>query len=279
MSAGLRIFQSLPRIVRGAAVVVAVEVEGLSKSFRYLAVGNGATLKEALVKHAFRRSSKRRTVEALSDVSFFIDRGKTLGVIGRNGSGKTTLLRLLAGVYRPDRGRITITGLLTPLLSLGSGFHPELTGRENVRIELLVLGLLPKEIDQRMEQIIDFSEIGDFADAPARTYSTGMRMRLAFAAAMSVDPDVLLLDEVLAVGDEAFKLKCLSAIDGFRDRGKTIILVSHSAHTIAERCDSALWLDAGRVKVFGPAAEVVAAYRASAAPAPALRLSSASLPH
>jgi len=245
---------------------VAVVVEGLSKSFRYSAVGKGVTLKETLVRQAFRRSSNNRIVEALRDVSFSIGSGEMLGVIGRNGSGKTTLLRLLAGVYRPDRGRITVTGSLTPLLSLGSGFHPELTGRENVRIELLVLGLLPKEIDRRMEQIIDFSEIGNFADAPARTYSTGMRVRLAFAAAMSVDPDVLLLDEVLAVGDEAFKLKCMSAFDSFRDRGKTIILVSHSTHTIAERCDSALWLDGGRVAGLGPAAEIVAAYRSNAAP-------------
>jgi lipopolysaccharide transport system ATP-binding protein len=244
---------------------VAVKVEGLSKDFRYLAVGKGATLKETLVRQAFRRS-KHRTVEALRDVSFSIDSGEMLGVIGRNGSGKTTLLRLLAGVYHPDRGRILVTGSLAPLLSLGSGFHPELTGRENVRIELLVLGRLPKEIDQRMEQIIDFSEIGDFADAPARTYSTGMRMRLAFAAAMSVDPDVLLLDEVLSVGDEAFKLKCLRAIDSFRDRGKTIILVSHSTNTIAERCDSALWLDGGRVAGLGPAAEIVTAYRSNAVP-------------
>jgi lipopolysaccharide transport system ATP-binding protein len=244
--------------------MLAVEVQGLWKSFRYFAVGKGITLKETLVKHAFRRSSNERTVDALRDISFSIEHGSMLGVIGRNGSGKTTLLRLLAGVYRPNKGRITIDGSLTPLLSLGSSFHPELTGRENVRVELLVLGLSPKQIDQRMEQIIDFSEIGNFADAPARTYSTGMRMRLAFAAAMSVDPDVVLLDEVLAVGDEAFKLKCLSAIDGFRDRGKTIILVSHSANTVSERCDSALWLDGGRVAGFGPAAEIVAAYRSNA---------------
>lgn len=243
---------------------MAVQVEGLSKTFGYVAVGKGITLKETLVQYAFRRSSRQRIVEALHDVSFSIDSGEMLGVIGRNGSGKTTLLRLLAGVYRPDKGRISITGSLTPLLSLGSGFHPELTGRENVRIELLVLGLSPKEIDQRMDQIIDFSEIGNFADAPARTYSTGMRVRLAFAAAMSVDPDVLLLDEVLAVGDEAFKLKCMGAIDGFRDRGKTIILVSHSTQTIAERCNSALWLDRGRVAAFGPASDIVDAYRANA---------------
>ncbi len=244
---------------------MAVIVEHLSKSFRYLPVGKETTLKETLVRNIFRRSANKRTVQALHDVNFSVASGQMLGVIGRNGSGKTTLLRVLAGVYQPDQGRIDVTGSLTPLLSLGSGFHPELTGRENVRIELLVLGLEPSEIDDRMEQIIAFSEIGEFANAPCRTYSTGMRVRLAFAAAMSVDPDVLLLDEVLAVGDEAFKLKCLKEIDGFRERGKTIILVSHSAHTVAERCDSALWLDRGQVRACGPAPEIVAAYRAEAA--------------
>ena len=249
---------------------MAVVVENVAKHFRYSAVGKEATLKETLVRTIFQRSTRRRTVAALRDVSFSIGRGQMLGVVGRNGSGKTTLLRILAGVYHPDQGRVSVSGTLTPLLSLGSSFHPELTGRENARIELLVLGFSPKEIEERMEQIIDFSEIGDFADAPSRTYSTGMRVRLAFAAAMSVDPDILLLDEVLAVGDEAFKQKCMGAIDRFRDRGKTIILVSHSAHTIAERCDSALWLDSGIVAGFGPAAEIVAAYRASGTPTRAL---------
>ena len=238
-----------------------VEVEGLYKCFRYLPVGSDATLKDAVVNQLFHRRSRRRVVEALNDVSFTIGRGEMLGVIGRNGSGKTTLLRLLAGVYRPDRGRISISGSVTPLLSLGAGFHPDLSGRENVRVELLVLGLSPKEVDGRMDWIVDFSEIGEFADAPARTYSNGMRIRLAFAAAVSVDPDVLLLDEVLSVGDEGFKQKCLSSIDDFRSRGKTIVLVSHAAHTIAQRCDTALWLDGGRVAGFGTARDVVAAYR------------------
>lgn len=243
---------------------MAVVVEGLSKTFRYVTVGRQGTLKEAVVKAFTRPSSARTTTTALRDVSFSLGRGQMLGVIGRNGSGKTTLLRLLAGVYRADRGRIDITGTMTPLLSLGSGFHPELSGRENARIELLVLGLSPKQIEERMESIIEFSEIGDFLDAPTRTYSTGMRVRLAFAAAMSVDPDVLLLDEVLSVGDESFKLKCLTAIDGFRDRGKTVILVSHAVPTIAQRCDVALWLNGGVVAGFGPSPEVAAAYRANA---------------
>lgn len=244
---------------------VAVEVENLWKTFRYLPIARESTLKEAIIKQLLRRSSRRRTVEALRDVSFSVRRGEMLGVVGRNGSGKTTLLRLLAGIYRADSGRISISGSITPLLSLGSGFHGELSGRENARIELLVLGMAPREIDRRLDQIIDFSEIGDFADAPARTYSTGMRLRLAFAAAVSVDPDVLLLDEVLSVGDEGFKSKCLDSIDDFRNRGKTIVLVSHATPTIAERCDAALWLDGGRVARFGPAREVVDSYRADTA--------------
>jgi lipopolysaccharide transport system ATP-binding protein len=241
----------------------AIQVRNLSKSFRYVPVGKDVTLKETIVKHLFHRTSRgdgERRVRALENVSFSVERGSMLGVIGRNGSGKTTLLRLLCGVYQPDQGEIIIQGSLTPLLSLGAGFHPELSGRENAKVELLILGLSPKQIAERMEQIVDFAEIGDFADAPVRTYSTGMRMRLAFAAAVSVDPDVLLLDEVLAVGDAAFTRKCYACIDDFKSRGKTIVLVTHSADVVADRCESALWLDGGRVAAWGAARQVVAAY-------------------
>ena len=169
-------------------------------------------------------------------------------------------MRLLSGVYAPDEGRIEISGTLAPLLSLAVGFHPDLSGRENARIELMILGFSPKQIQQRMDQIIDFAEIGEFIDAPVRTYSTGMMMRLAFAAAVSVDPDVLLLDEVLAVGDAAFAEKCLARIDDFRERGKTIVLVTHSAQLVRERCDVAMWLDRGKVAAFGDPIEVTDAY-------------------
>jgi ABC-type polysaccharide/polyol phosphate transport system ATPase subunit len=250
----------------------AIEVEHLSKSFRYAPVGRDVTLKETIVKRLFRGQPEQRKVQALRDVTFGLEQGRMLGVVGRNGSGKTTLLRLLSGVYRPDSGRITISGSLTPLLSLGAGFHPELSGRENIKVELLILGLSPRQIRERMDRIIEFSEIGNFADAPVRTYSTGMRMRLAFAAAVSVDPDVLLLDEVLAVGDEAFARKCYTVIDDFKARQKTIVLVTHSAEIVAQRCETALWLDAGQVAAYGQAADVVAAYRAGLNPAQAHEL-------
>ena len=247
----------------------AIVVSGLSKRFSYPMLPKQTTLKEAIVKRLLTRAIERRTVDALNDVSFHVGHGQMLGVVGRNGSGKTTLLRTLAGVYTPDSGSIGIDGTVTPLLSLGAGFHPDLTGRENARIELLVLGLSPKQINGHMEKIAEFAEIGDFMDAPMRAYSTGMMMRLAFAAAISVDPDVLLLDEVLAVGDELFAQKCLAAVDDFRARGKTIVLVTHASDVVRHRCDAALWLDAGRVAAFGKPGEVIDAYHAVQTNAPA----------
>lgn len=250
--------------------MIAIDVENISKRFHYVALPKHITLKEAIVKRLFRERSQSRTVEALRNVTFSVPQGQMLGVMGRNGSGKTTLLRLLAGVYRADSGRFTIKGSFTPLLALGVGFHPDLTGRENARIELLMLGMSPREINARMDEIIDFSELGDFIDAPLRTYSTGMGMRLAFSAAISIDPDVLLLDEVLSVGDEEFARKCLKRVDEFRAHGKTIVLVTHQVDTVKERCDLALWLDAGRVASFGSPVDVIDAYHGStAAPIPA----------
>jgi ABC-type polysaccharide/polyol phosphate transport system ATPase subunit len=237
----------------------------VSKRFRYATLPKQTTLKEAVVKRLLMRSPRRHTVSALSDVSFRVEHGQMLGVVGHNGSGKTTLLRILAGVYRPDSGQVELDGRITPLLSLGAGFHPDLTGRENARLELLILGLSPSEIDSRMEAIAAFSEIGDFLDAPVHAYSSGMMMRLAFAAAVSVDPDILLLDEVLAVGDEGFAQKCLATIDGFRARGKTIVLVTHASALVRERCDVALWLERGNVAAFGAPADVIDAYHAQIA--------------
>lgn len=186
-----------------------------------------------------------------------------LGIIGRNGSGKTTLMRLLAGVFPPDSGMIALDGALAPLLALGAGFHPDLTGLENARLELLVLGFTPKEALAKMDAIVEFSELESFVEAPVRTYSSGMLMRLAFAVAVCVDPDILLLDEVLAVGDELFAQKCLMCIENFKDRGKTIVLVSHNTGIIERWCDKVLWLDRGRVKMFGAPQDVVPAYAAS----------------
>lgn len=243
----------------------AIIISGLSKRFNYSMLPKQTTLKETIIKRLLMGAAARRTVDALANVSFEVEHGQMLGVVGRNGSGKTTLLRMLAGVYTPDSGTIVLDGTVTPLLSLGAGFHPDLTGRENARIELLVLGLTPKQIAGRMDAIAEFAEIGDFLDAPMRTYSSGMMMRLAFAAAISVDPDILLLDEVLAVGDEVFAQKCLAAVDDFRARGKTIVLVTHASDVVRERCDVALWLDAGHVAAFGTPDEVIEAYHSGRA--------------
>jgi lipopolysaccharide transport system ATP-binding protein len=239
----------------------AIDVSHVSKTFRYVALERTVSLKDALVKRLFvPRDQRRRTVQALKDVSFSVGHGQMLGIVGRNGSGKSTLMRLLAGVFPPNAGTIAIDGTLTPLLSLGAGFHPDLTGYENARVELLVLGFSPKEAEAKLDAIRDFSEIGGFMDAPVRTYSAGMVLRLAFAVAFCVDPDILLLDEVLAVGDELFAQKCLTAIEGFKERGKTIVLVSHSIGFVERWCDVALWLERGEVHMFGEVQSVLRAY-------------------
>lgn len=238
----------------------AIAVSNVSKRFRYPAIPKQATLKEMIVKGWFRDTSRTHVVDALQDVSVTVEHGQTLGIVGRNGSGKTTLMRILAGIFRPDSGSVQIDGSLAPLLTLAAGFHPDLTGRENARTELLVLGFTPRQAEKLIDEIIDFADIGDFFDAPMRTYSTGMMMRVAFAAATSVDPDVLLLDEVLFVGDEAFSNKCLDRITSFKKRGKAIVMVAHSNQAIVENCDVALWLDKGHVAGFGDPASITSAY-------------------
>ena len=244
-------------------MIDAIKVEGVTKRFRFPTVPHRATLKDLAVR-TLRFERGASVVDALSDINFSVAPGSMLGIIGRNGSGKTTLMRILAGILHPDGGSVQIKGTLAPLLAIGIGFHPDLTGRESARIELLSLGLSRAEVSGLMEQIIDFSEIGEFVDAPVRTYSTGMVMRLAFSVAICVDPDILLLDEVLAVGDEAFAKKCLDCISGFRTRGKTIALVTHNSAIVESWCDVALWLDQGRIKAFGSPKEVVSAYHAVA---------------
>jgi lipopolysaccharide transport system ATP-binding protein len=237
----------------------AIAVSHVCKQFRYVGIPKQTTFKEAIVKLQLFRRAEKRCVRAVDDVSFSVPSGTMLGVIGRNGSGKTTLMRLLASVYRPDGGTITIAGQAT-LLSLGVGFHPDFTGRENVKISGLILGLTPREIGDRIDEIVDFSELGEFIDAPVRTYSAGMYLRLAFSVAVSVDPDILLLDEVLAVGDEAFAAKCFARIQRFKRAGKTIVLVTHDAQTVTTWCDAALWLDRGKARMHGNPSQVVTAY-------------------
>lgn len=241
----------------------AIIANNVSKRFRVISIPKQTTLKDAFVN--FRPSVPRRRerfIEAVTNVSLCVDRGSTLGIIGKNGSGKTTLMRLLAGIYRPDTGSIKVAGQVAPLLSLGVGFHPDMTGRENIRINGLVLGMSPRQIAGKFDEIVDFAELRDSIDVPVRTYSSGMYMRLAFAVAASVDPDVLLLDEILAVGDEAFAAKCLKRMKDFRRAGKTMVLITHDPGTLVEWCDTAVWMDKGAMRVQGSAQQVVDAYHA-----------------
>jgi ABC-type polysaccharide/polyol phosphate transport system ATPase subunit len=240
----------------------AVDVSGVSKRFRFPSSAKQATLKDLVVRRV-RSEGRNRVIDALDDVTFSVGRGQALGVIGENGSGKTTLLRILSGITKPDRGQARMRGSVAPLLALGTGFNPYLTGRENALIELLTLGLTRREAKSQLEDVIEFSELEEFIDAPMRTYSTGMTMRLAFAAAIRIDPEILLIDEVLSVGDERFAAKCAAWLADFRQRGKTTILVSHSTAAISQQCDVALWLANGRVAAFGDTKHVVRAYLAA----------------
>lgn len=196
---------------------------------------------------------------ALKNVSFAVERGESLAVIGSNGAGKSTLLGLVAGVSQPDTGKVKVNGQVAALLELGSGFHPDLTGRENVRLNAALLGLSRKQTAEAFERIVDFSEIREFIDEPLRTYSTGMTMRLAFSVAINRDPEVLLVDEVLAVGDASFQAKCIQKVHEFRRAGKTLLCVSHS-DMIRRLCDRAIWLDHGELVLSGSVNDVLEAY-------------------
>jgi ABC-type polysaccharide/polyol phosphate transport system ATPase subunit len=224
------------------------------------------SLKSALVSRAAAAGSVSG-VPALTGVSFEVAPGETVGIVGANGSGKSTLLKLLAGIIRPTEGEVVVRGRLAALLELGAGFHPELTGRENVEIAGLLLGLSRKEVAARFDAIVRFAELEEFLDAPLRTYSSGMAVRLGFSIAAHSDPDVLLVDEVLAVGDEAFAHRSLEKFSEFEKAGKTILLVSHDLSLVAERCRRAIWLDGGRIAADGPGRETVARYREAVAKA------------
>jgi ABC-type polysaccharide/polyol phosphate transport system ATPase subunit len=240
----------------------AIEVARASKIYRrYSHRKQFATLKSALLSRSLVANLKPDdTFTALNDVSLTVPRGQTLGVIGRNGSGKSTLLKLVAGITKPSIGTVTVKGRISALIELGAGFHPEISGRENVFINGIMLGLTKREVARRFDEIVEFAEMTEFIDAPVKTYSSGMYMRLGFAVAIHVDPDVLLVDEVLAVGDEGFTHKCLDKFAEFKRRGKTILLVTHSLGLVERFCDEALWLDAGRVKGSGDPKRIVGAY-------------------
>src|ERR1700752_353848 len=240
----------------------AIEVVHASKVYRRFSHKKQfATLKSALLRGSLIRDLKPgETFTAVRDVSFTVPAGRTLGVIGRNGSGKSTMLKQVAGITKPTSGTVTVNGRVSALIELGAGFHPEISGRENVFINGIMLGLSKKEVARRFDEIVEFAELKDFIDAPVKTYSSGMYMRLGFAVAVHVDPDVLLVDEVLAVGDERFTHKCLDKFAEFKRRGKTILLVTHSLGLVERFCDEALWMDAGSMKALGDPKRVVGAY-------------------
>jgi ABC-type polysaccharide/polyol phosphate transport system ATPase subunit len=240
----------------------AIEVTSVSKVYRRFSHRKQfATLKSALLSRSLIASLRPdETFTALSDVSLTVPAGRTLGVIGRNGSGKSTLLKLVAGITKPTHGTVRVNGRISALIELGAGFHPEISGRENVFINGIMLGLSKREIARRFDEIVEFAEIKEFIDAPVKTYSSGMYMRLGFAVAIHVDPDVLLVDEVLAVGDEGFTHKCLDKFAEFKRRGKTILLVTHSLGLVERFCDEALWLDAGEKRAAGDPKRIVGAY-------------------
>lgn len=239
-----------------AVAAPAIRVERLSKQFK-LHTERRNSIKERVVRG---RSESDGIFRALDDVSFEVPRGTTFGLIGHNGSGKSTLLKILAGVYRATSGGVLVDGRVSALLELGAGFHGELTGRENIYLNGSILGLSRKQIEGSIEDIIEFSGLGEFIDSPVKIYSSGMYVRLGFAIAVTLEPEILIVDEIIAVGDEEFQRKCFDHLFRLRNQGTTIVLVTHSMGLAAELCDGAVWLDHGRVRALGPATEVIDAY-------------------
>ncbi len=240
----------------------AIDVRGVTKIYRrYARRHQFATLKSAILSGSLIRDLQPdETFPALKNVTFSVPRGRTYGILGRNGSGKSTMLKVVAGITKPTSGTVIVQGRISALIELGAGFHPEISGRENVFINGIMLGLSKREIARRFDEIVRFAELEDSIDAPVKTYSSGMYMRLGFAVAIHVDPDILLIDEVLAVGDQGFTHKCLDKFAEFRRRGKTILLVTHALNLVERFCDEALWLDAGVARATGDPKRVVGAY-------------------
>jgi ABC-type polysaccharide/polyol phosphate transport system ATPase subunit len=233
-----------------------IEFESVTKTFK------SGTAAKLILGHIQDRLARRdrSLFYALRNVSFQVERGESIAIIGRNGAGKSTLLSLVAGLVDPNEGRVTVNGRVAALLELGSGFHGDLTGVENLWMNASLLGLSRKRTAEVFDSIVEFAGIGDFIYKPLRTYSSGMTMRLAFAVAVHVDPDILIVDEVLGVGDSAFHQKCLDKIHEFHSLGKTLLFVSHAAGTLGKFCDRALWLDHGQVVAEGPLDEIVPMY-------------------
>lgn len=236
---------------------VAVSISGLSKSYRIFG-HPGDRIKQALT---FGRVHFHQDFKALTDVSFDVRKGETVGIIGRNGSGKSTLLQLISGILKPTSGRVAVAGRISALLELGTGFHPEFTGRENVYFQGAVMGFSPAQMDERFDGIAAFADIGEFIDQPVRTYSSGMYVRLAFATAISVAPDVLLVDEALAVGDATFQSRCHAKFAALKNAGKTVLFVTHDLNQVIAHCERAIVLDHGRLMAEGTPKQAVDCYR------------------
>ena len=241
----------------------AIVAQNVGKRYRRYHVDRPGTIHEVMMR-GFRKLMPAEHFWGLHEVSFNVGLGRTLGVIGRNGAGKSTLLRLIGGLGRPDAGKIKVRGQVRALLTLGAGFHPELTGRENLFINGIINGLTRSEVMARFDDIVGFAELEDHIDSPLRTFSTGMQMRLGFSIAIHSNPDLLLIDEVLAVGDIAFQEKCLERIQMLKTNGCAIVLVSHDIGSVSSLCEDALWLRAGEVAAYGPARSVTEKYFADA---------------
>jgi ABC-2 type transport system ATP-binding protein len=237
----------------------AIEVEHVSKAFR-IPHENRTTFKEYFL-HPFKQIAYEEN-RALEDVTLTVERGEFFGIIGANGSGKSTLLKIIAGIYQPDHGHVLVDGILSPFIELGVGFNPELTARDNIHINGALLGLSGKQMDERFDSILDFADLERFVDQKLKNFSSGMELRLAYSIAIQVDFDVLLLDEVLAVGDQAFQEKCFATFDRFRVENKTIVFVSHDLESVGRVCDRVALIERGRLMALGPPEEVVDLYLA-----------------
>ena len=233
----------------------AIKIKNLYKDFK-LNSDKPGTLKEKLLF----RKNKVEKVHILKDIDLDIKKGETVALIGTNGSGKSTLLKLMTKIIYPTKGKIEVNGKLTSLLELGAGFHPDFTGRENIYFNASIFGLTAKEIDKRIPEIIEFSELGELIDTPVRTYSSGMYMRLAFSVAINVDAEILLIDEILAVGDQHYQEKCFKKLHELKEAGKTIVIVSHDMKSVKDLCDRAVWIYEGRIRLDGATDKVIDEY-------------------
>ncbi len=234
----------------------AIKVENLTKEFK-LFYDKPKTLKERLV---FWNKKKEDSRKVLENINLNIEKGETVALIGTNGSGKSTLLKLMTKIIYPTKGKLITKGKLTSLLELGAGFHPDFTGRENIYFNASIFGLTREEIEKRVDEIIEFSELGEFIDSPVRTYSSGMYMRLAFSVAINVDADILLIDEILAVGDQHFQDKCFAKLKELKESDKTIVIVTHSLEQVKKLCTRAIWIYEGKVRMDGTPSEVIDEY-------------------